>query len=66
MSGIVDWENSGFYPEYWEYTKSMYEGFRWIDRYNEMSKGWWAFVGDGGYEKELEVERESWRIKEAD
>jgi len=66
VSGIVDWENSGFYPEYWEYTKSMYEGFRWIDRYNEMSKGWWDFVGDGGYEKELEVERESWRIKEAD
>lgn len=65
VSGIVDWENSGFYPEYWEYTKSMFEGFRWIERYNEMAKGWWAFVGEGGYEKELEVERESWLAREA-
>lgn len=65
VSGIVDWENSGFYPEYWEYTKSMFEGFRWIDRYNEMARGWWAFVGEGGYEKELAVEKESWLVSEA-
>lgn len=22
--GIVDWEMSGYYPEYWEYVKAMY------------------------------------------
>ncbi|KAJ5450699.1 uncharacterized protein N7458_007148 [Penicillium daleae] len=25
LSGIVDWECAGFYPEYWEYTKLMYD-----------------------------------------
>lgn len=25
---IIDWEYSGFYPEYWEYTKSMF-GIPW-------------------------------------
>ncbi len=37
--GIVDWEQSGWYPEYWEYCKMMYgityeHGFRkdgWIE-----------------------------------
>lgn len=24
LSGIVDWENSGWYPEYWEYTKAQF------------------------------------------
>lgn len=33
VSGIVDWEFAGFYPEYWEYTKSLFEGFRWSERY---------------------------------
>ncbi|KAI1907384.1 hypothetical protein LOZ12_005161 [Ophidiomyces ophidiicola] len=24
VSGIIDWENAGWYPEYWEYTKAHY------------------------------------------
>lgn len=28
VTGIVDWETSGYYPEYWDYTKAMFEGFR--------------------------------------
>lgn len=24
ITGIVDWENAGFFPEYWEYTKMHY------------------------------------------
>lgn len=32
--GIIDWEMSGFYPEYWEYAKAMYHPnwqSRWIE-----------------------------------
>lgn len=28
VTGIVDWEFAAYYPEYWEYTKAMFEGFR--------------------------------------
>ena len=24
VSGAVDWEQTGWHPEYWEYVKSMY------------------------------------------
>jgi aminoglycoside phosphotransferase len=27
VSGIVDWEQSGWYPAYWEYIKTMYADF---------------------------------------
>lgn len=33
LSGIVDWECAGWYPEYWEYTKAHFGArytFRWI------------------------------------
>ncbi|RDL39400.1 uncharacterized protein BP5553_03740 [Venustampulla echinocandica] len=29
VSGIVDWETSGYFPEYWDYTKALFEGFRY-------------------------------------
>ncbi|KAI4128013.1 MAG: hypothetical protein LQ347_004359 [Umbilicaria vellea] len=32
LSGIVDWENAGWFPEYWEYTKIHYIN-RWTNRY---------------------------------
>ncbi len=38
MTGIVDWDTAGYYPEYWDYTKAMYEGFRWTRRYNGLAK----------------------------
>ncbi|KAH7360816.1 kinase-like domain-containing protein [Rhexocercosporidium sp. MPI-PUGE-AT-0058] len=39
ITGIVDWEFSGWFPEYWEYTK-MYFGWRPYreDFYHEMDK----------------------------
>lgn len=36
VTGIVDWEMAGYYPEYWEYTKALYERFRWTRRYRNM------------------------------
>ncbi|KAJ5413185.1 hypothetical protein N7465_005490 [Penicillium sp. CMV-2018d] len=51
ITGIVDWENAGFFPEYWEYTKMHYT-VRSLIR-------WLADVVDkvfGGYRDELHVE----------
>ncbi|KAK3305950.1 uncharacterized protein B0T15DRAFT_533909 [Chaetomium strumarium] len=63
VAGIVDWENAGFYPEYWDCTKAFFEGFRWSARYNGMVKMVFAALGD--YERELEVERRSWQLGDA-
>ncbi|OSD00327.1 hypothetical protein PYCCODRAFT_1393643 [Trametes coccinea BRFM310] len=60
VSGIVDWETAGFYPEYWDYTKAMFEGFRWTRRYVNMVKDVFSALGD--YSKELNVETESWAL----
>ncbi|RJE21499.1 Phosphotransferase enzyme family [Aspergillus sclerotialis] len=51
ITGIVDWENAGWFPEYWEYTKMHYT-VRSLTR-------WLADVADrvfGGYRDELAVE----------
>ncbi|KGO41826.1 Aminoglycoside phosphotransferase [Penicillium expansum] len=51
ITGIVDWENVGFFPEYWEYTK-MHDTVRSLIR-------WLAGVVDrvfAGYRDELHVE----------
>lgn len=58
VTGIVDWETAGYYPEYWEYTKAMFEGFRWTARYNNMVKR--VFGAIGQYERELSLEQLSW------
>lgn len=58
VSGIVDWETAGHYPEYWEYTKAMFEGFRWPGRYNHVIHS--VFKEFGDYSRELDVERRSW------
>ncbi|OSD00301.1 hypothetical protein PYCCODRAFT_1446288 [Trametes coccinea BRFM310] len=60
VSGIVDWETAGFYPEYWDYTKAMFEGFRWTWRYVNMVKDVFSALGD--YSQELNVETESWAL----
>lgn len=53
ISAIVDWENAGWFPEYWEYTKILYLFSRNTDRYlNDI-----VDKALGGYEKELEVEK---------
>ncbi|KAK4160268.1 hypothetical protein QBC43DRAFT_303939 [Cladorrhinum sp. PSN259] len=58
VSGIVDWESARHYPEYWEYTKAMFEGFRWTRRYNNLVHE--VFKEFGDYSQELDVERRSW------
>ncbi|KAI1375836.1 hypothetical protein F4677DRAFT_460122 [Hypoxylon crocopeplum] len=58
VTGIVDWETAGYYPEYWDYTKAMFEGFRWSRRYNDLVQGVFSEFSD--YYRELDVERRSW------
>ncbi|RMD39295.1 hypothetical protein DV735_g5830, partial [Chaetothyriales sp. CBS 134920] len=57
LSGIVDWENSGWYPEYWEYTKAHY--------ITKLNRRWLAIVDQlfnqrGNYDRELKIERQLW------
>ncbi|KAK4446309.1 kinase-like domain-containing protein [Podospora aff. communis PSN243] len=63
ITGIVDWENAGHYPEYWEYTKALFEGFRWPQRYNNIIHGVFSEFGD--YSKEFDVEKRSWESGDA-
>ncbi|KAK4222193.1 hypothetical protein QBC38DRAFT_490472 [Podospora fimiseda] len=63
VTGIIDWESAGQYPEYWEYTKSLFEGFRWPQRYNDMIHNVFGEFGD--YAAEVEVERRSWEAGDA-
>ncbi|KXG49037.1 Aminoglycoside phosphotransferase [Penicillium griseofulvum] len=56
LSGIVDWECAGFYPEYWEFTKLFY-GVHTSPEILGLIHD--AFVGDT-YEEELEAERLLW------
>ncbi|PSS03225.1 kinase-like domain-containing protein [Coniella lustricola] len=58
ITGIVDWEMAGYYPEYWDYTKALFEGFRWTTRYKNVIKS--AFRRLGCYDGELEIEVQSW------
>ncbi|KAI1345438.1 hypothetical protein F5Y01DRAFT_300504 [Xylaria sp. FL0043] len=60
VTGIVDWEFAGYYPEYWDCTKAQFEGFRWLKRHNDMMKD--IFKGFGDYSKELDVENRSWEM----
>ncbi|KAF5614796.1 kinase-like domain protein [Fusarium sp. NRRL 52700] len=57
ISGIVDWENSGWFPDYWEYTKAHYV--------TKLNKRWLAVVDQvfetfGDFRIDLEIERRSW------
>lgn len=58
VTGIVDWENSGYYPEYWEYTKSLFEGFRLEQQWQDVMHD--IFKAFGDMSKEYEVEKRSW------
>ncbi|KAF5646163.1 kinase [Fusarium sp. NRRL 52700] len=58
ISGIVDWENSGFYPEYWDCTKAQFEGFRWDGRWTKALVE--VFRPFGGLAKEIELEKRCW------
>ncbi|KAG6102612.1 hypothetical protein E4U30_003830 [Claviceps sp. LM220 group G6] len=57
LSGFIDWETCGWYPDYWDYTKAHY-----ITKFNRR----WLKMVDavfgklGNYEAELAVERQLW------
>lgn len=57
LSGIVDWENSGWFPEYWDYTKAHFITklkTRWLMIVDEV------FRRFGNFESELATERQFW------
>ncbi|KAG4430487.1 hypothetical protein IFR05_014030 [Cadophora sp. M221] len=55
ITGIVDWENAGFFPEYWEYTKCHF-GVRISKRWPKMIDA----VFENKYQEELEIEKQYW------
>ncbi|KAF8851619.1 kinase-like protein [Acephala macrosclerotiorum] len=60
ISGIVDWENAGFFPEYWEYTKCHF-GVRLSKRWLKMIEA----VFENKYKVELGIERQYWEYHSA-
>lgn len=56
LSGIVDWECAGYYPEYWEFTKGIYIIEGAADREKIIRD---AFP-DEDYRDELEAEKVLW------
>ncbi|KAI8963630.1 kinase-like protein [Daldinia sp. FL1419] len=60
LSGIVDWETAGWYPDYWEYTKAHYAiKFKWRWLKNVVGRG--AFSDFGDFSEDLDIERKLWR-----
>ncbi|KAL8318378.1 hypothetical protein RB597_005585 [Gaeumannomyces tritici] len=59
VTGIVDWEISGFFPEYWEFTKCLFEQYKPTSLVvKDLFRG--AFQGNDEYEREHQLERECW------
>lgn len=57
LSGIIDWETSGWYPDYWDYTKAHF--------ITKLHRRWLRIVDAvfeqlGNFEAELAVERQLW------
>ncbi|KAF5962855.1 protein kinase-like domain-containing protein [Fusarium bulbicola] len=57
LSGIVDWESSGWYPEYWDYTNAYF--------ITKLHKRWLGIIDRvikplGDYKSELAIERQIW------
>lgn len=55
LSGIIDWECSGYMPEYWDFTKAMYSARR-----NPILESIFRRAFSYRYEPELIVERKLW------
>lgn len=58
VTGIIDWEFAGWYPEYWEYTKMFYGGERpvWQKWFDAVE----AEVGIEKYREERKAEEAIW------
>jgi aminoglycoside phosphotransferase len=58
LSGIVDWETAGWYPDYWECTKAYYITklkWRWLSAVVDAT-----FRDLGDFSGDLEIERKIW------
>ncbi|OTB19257.1 hypothetical protein K445DRAFT_305645 [Daldinia sp. EC12] len=58
LSGIVDWETAGWYPDYWEYTKAHFATklkWRWLRDVIDI-----IFKDFGDFSEDLEIERKLW------
>ncbi|KAG6178065.1 hypothetical protein E4U27_003999 [Claviceps purpurea] len=58
LSGIIDWETCGWYPDYWDYTKAHFT--------TKLHRLWLKIVDAvfekfGNFDAELAVERQLWR-----
>ena len=45
VSGIVDWEFSGWYPEYWEFCKALYVWHwqnDWVDYLSQILQPYYS------------------------
>lgn len=51
ITAIIDWETSGWFPEYWEYCLAWQSSWRWVE--------WRRRLGEflDTYETELEIEK---------
>lgn len=58
VTGIVNWKSAGWYPEYWEYTTSVYNK----SPYRHGSLMSLVFEGLGDYKRHMEIERQSWKL----
>lgn len=58
LSGLIDFDYAGFYPEYWDYTKGFFGHFgpdtSWIDLLSESFSD--------SYLEELEAEQKLWGV----
>lgn len=55
VTGIIDWEFGGWYPEYWEYTKAHFRQTELPDWYEGLD------LAMERYDGELEAERVLWK-----
>ncbi len=53
LSGIIDWEASGYYPEYWEHLKAV------NTRTIKDTSDWWDYLPPSilGYDHDLVLDR---------
>ena len=52
ITGFLDWESAGWYPDYWDFTTAL--------RFTRKNFWWYSFVinlGGGAYLKEMDCER---------
>ncbi|KAK7688262.1 hypothetical protein QCA50_008632 [Cerrena zonata] len=56
LTGLVDWDCAGWYPEYWDYVVAIYHIKQhpfWVDSLSRIFPQ---------YQDELEIEREIWKV----